>query len=120
MWRATGAALSQAYYLGVMADAHRAGGEVETGLALVAEGLATAARTGEFISETDLHRIHGELLAADRATEALAPAAFTRAIALARRQGARLFARRAAVSFRRFLSDRGRDEDAAALIGVGM
>ena len=117
-WRATGASLSLAYYLGVIADAHRAIGEREEGLALITEALASAARSGELISETDLHRIHGELLAGDPATEDEAPAAFARGIALARRQGARLFARRAAASFRRYLSDRGRDQEAETLTGA--
>ena len=117
-WRATGASLSLAYYLGVIADAHRAIGEREEGLALVTEALAIAARSGELISETDLHRIHGELLAGDRATEDEAPAAFARGMTLARRQGARLFARRAAASFRRYLSDRGRDQEAETLTGA--
>jgi predicted ATPase len=117
-WRATGASLSLAYYLGVIADARRVAGDREGGLALVAEALATAARTGELISETDLHRIHGELLASDPATEDQAPAAFERGIALAQRQGALLFARRAAASFRRYLSERGRIEEARTLIGA--
>ena len=118
IWRATGASLSLAYYLGVIAEAHRAAGDREEGLALVTEALATTARTGELISETDLHRIHGDLLAADRATEDEAPAAFERGIALARRQGAVLFGRRAAASFRRYLSERGRDQEARTLLSA--
>lgn len=117
-WRATGASLSLAYYLGVIADAHRAAGDVEEGMALVKEGLATVVRSGELISETELHRIHGELLAADRATEVEAPAAFERAIAVARRQGARLYERHAADAYRRFLIERGRNDEARALAGA--
>ena len=114
-WRATGAALSLAYYLGVIAEAQGAAGNREAGLALVREGLDTAARSGEFVSETDLHRIQGDLLAGDPATGEDAPKAFARATASARRQGAVLFERRAAASLQKFLEDRGRGAEARAV-----
>jgi predicted ATPase len=117
-WRSTGASLSLAYYLGVIAEANRAAGNLAEGLALVREALATVSRNGEFVSEPDLHRIHGEFLAADPATEHQAPAAFEHGMSLARRQGARLFARRAAASYRRYLTDRGRDAEAEILAGA--
>jgi predicted ATPase len=108
-WRATGATLSLPYYLGVTAAALHAAGDSRRGLPLVVEALDAVGRSGEFISEPELHRIHGELLAADAATEAAAPAAFERARRLAEAHGARLFTRRAEASLARYLRDRRHD-----------
>ena len=115
-WRATGATLSLAYYLGVIADTYRRGGDVEQGLPLIAEALVAARAGAEYISEPELHRIHGELLAAQPARCEEAGPAFERALALSVRLGSSLFARRAAASLETYLRARGRPAEAQDLV----
>jgi adenylate cyclase len=112
IWRATGAGLSVAYYLGLIAEVYRAAGDTERGLAAVAEGLAAAERNEEYFFVPELDRIQGELLAADPATRGEAEECFQRAVSLAREQGSRVLARRAAASFATYLRAHGRVAEA--------
>jgi DNA-binding NtrC family response regulator/predicted ATPase len=107
-WQRTGAGLSVAHYLGLIADTYRAIGDAERGLAAVADGLAAAERGAEYAAEPELHRIRGELLASDPGTAEDAETAFALAISLARRHGSIVFARRAAASLAAHLRKQGR------------
>src|SRR5207249_4547865 len=60
-YRATGAEVSRPRHLAVLAEAYRQGGQVEEGLSVVAEALATVHKTGERFDEAELHRLKGEL-----------------------------------------------------------
>jgi tetratricopeptide (TPR) repeat protein len=114
-WRAAGMTAGWPYFLGLFADVLLKQGRAQEGLNAVAEGLVWVERTGERSSEAELHRLQGELLWATGArVEALS--CLQRALAVARRQAARTFELRAAVSLGRRLLDLGRREEARKLL----
>jgi predicted ATPase len=60
-FRASGAEETQTYSLALLAEAYRKGGQVEEGLAALAEALEFVDRTGERFYEAELYRLKGEL-----------------------------------------------------------
>lgn len=99
-WQATGATLARHYYYGLLADAYLAIGHAEAGLAAVADGLATIPSSGRFW-EAELYRLQGELLLRQPTQADQAESAFQQAIAIARRQDAKLLELRAVGSLSR-------------------
>ena len=76
-----------------------------------------ADRTGERWFEAELHRLRGEYLIAHRAGEqAEAEACFEHALAVARRQSAKMWELRAAMSFARLRRGQGRPVEARDLL----
>jgi DNA-binding winged helix-turn-helix (wHTH) protein/tetratricopeptide (TPR) repeat protein len=65
-YEATGARLWSAHFLGLIASQLLRAGRVEEGLVTIQSAFACAERTGERFSFSELHRIKGELLVADR------------------------------------------------------
>jgi predicted ATPase/DNA-binding winged helix-turn-helix (wHTH) protein len=123
--RATGAELRQPYYRALLAGAYGEAGQVESGLALLAEGLTEAHRHNECWQEAELHRLRGELLlrAGVHATRshadgdadgiyAGAEQCFQQALATARRQEAKSLELRAAVNLARLWQQKGHDAKA--------
>jgi predicted ATPase len=83
----------------------------------VREALAEVVETAAGDYEAEINRLEGELrLAANEPDQGAAEAAFRKAIAVARGQGAKSFELRAATSLARLLARRGRREDAHALL----
>ena len=98
-WRTTGAAVFQPYGLALLAKASTQVGQPEAGLTLLAEALAMAHDKGECRWEAELYRLQGELLlvrSAEHQTEA--EACFCQALDIARRQQAKSWELRAAIS----------------------
>ncbi|MBI3249227.1 MAG: hypothetical protein HYZ50_22215 [Deltaproteobacteria bacterium] len=60
--RATGTELNRPYNLALLAEAYSKTGQVEEGLTVLAEALATVDKTGERFYEAEVYRIKGELL----------------------------------------------------------
>ena len=129
----TGAELKVPYYLGLLATAHTLAGRVPEALALLDEALAWVERTDERWYEAELHRLKGELLLrkcreagakpAPRESQpghtALpreAEACFQSALAIARRQGAKLLELRAALSLSRLWQQQGKRAAARQLL----
>lgn len=116
----TGAHLFVPYFLSLLARACLKLGEPHEGLRVIGEALERAGTTGEHVWEAELTRLEGELrLAAcpDAVAEALD--CFGRAIEIARRQAARSWELRAALSQARLLvAERQRDEAGRILAGV--
>ena len=107
VYRLAGAALGTPTFLAILADACGRAGRIEEGLAALDEAMQLAERTGLHYWDAELHRVRGTLLlrAADAASGVRAEqrrmrreadACFAEAIAIAQRQGATLFERRAA------------------------
>ncbi len=116
--RATGAELGLAHRLGRLAEAQGIAGQPAEGLEGLAEALATAERTGERRSEAELYRLKGELLL-QRATPGdgvEAEACFHQALAIARRQGAKSWELRAAMSLSRLWQQQGNRDAARQLL----
>ncbi|MGO4332635.1 adenylate/guanylate cyclase domain-containing protein [Cupriavidus sp. 2TAF22] len=122
-YRATGAEVLRTHFLMLLAEAFAKTGQTEAGLATLAEALGQADRTGERVYEAELHRLHGELMLmepcperAGHISQGEAEASFLRAIALARRQGARSLELRAVMSLSRLWQQQGKKDDASRLL----
>jgi predicted ATPase len=115
--QATGAELGQPRFLALLAEAYGHRGQAEAGLSVVAEALAVAQRTGERRDEAEISRVQGELLlqhAVPNAPEA--EACFQQALALARRQQAKSWELRAAMSLARLWQQQGKQPEARELL----
>jgi predicted ATPase len=92
-------------------------GEVEKGLEVIAEALASAKNSGARGNDAELHRLRGNLLgrlpSPDRTEMEVS---FRLALAVARRQGTHGFELRAAVSLARLLGAQGRRNEARDLL----
>ncbi len=117
-WRATGAELAMTWWLAFLAEAYERARQPQPGLDAVAEALAMASTTGERLFEPELHRLRGGLLMLQGkgAAEDEAEACFRCALEVARRQQARLFELRAALSLARLWQKRGRGAEAHELL----
>jgi predicted ATPase len=119
-WQATGAETARSYFLALLADVHGTMRQPETGLAVVAEALTHADKTGERWYEPELHRLKGELLlqqALDHQAEA--ESCFHHALDIARNQQAKSLELRAATSLARlWQQQRKRDEARQVLVAV--
>ncbi len=116
----TGAHLFVPYFLSLLARACLKLGEPREGLRVIGEALERARTTGELVWEAELLRLEGELrLAGPPEDLAGARDCFRRAIEVARRQKARSWELRAALSLARLLAAEGeRDEARRTLADV--
>jgi len=117
-YRATGATLAWSWFLCMLAEAYGKGGQAEEGLCCVAEALVVIESTGEGYHEAEIHRLKGELLLMQggAAAAAQAEACFHRALALARRQGAKSHELRGGTSLARLWRAQGRLREARKLL----
>ena len=128
-WGATGAQVMRPYYLAVLAEAYATAGRLADGLQTVDEAVALVGETHERFCEAELYRIKAELVLAregerygtngsghDSRTRPLVEECFQRAIALARRQQARLWELRAVVGLSRAWQSWGRRTEARQLL----
>jgi tetratricopeptide (TPR) repeat protein len=102
--------------LALQADAQLAIGKPEAALASVAAGLKAVEKTGRAALEAELHRLKGEALLAGAGTVSEAEAAIEQGIDAARRQTAKSWELRGAVSLARLRRQQGRPQEAAALL----
>jgi DNA-binding winged helix-turn-helix (wHTH) protein/ActR/RegA family two-component response regulator len=123
------------YLCTVVAETCIEAGEPDMARALFTEGMAQARQEHSRVADGELHRIDGELIlrgpphAGDRpsrepqrpgptdASITQAEACFTRALDIARRQDARWYELRAAISLGRLWTTRGEQQRAAELVG---
>jgi TOMM system kinase/cyclase fusion protein len=116
-WRSTGAELVQPYWLGLLAETYRKGGQPTEGLATLVEALALAEKTAERYNEAELYRLKGEILLARSADDQVeAESCFHQALAIARRQQAKCWELRAAMSLCRLWQQRGKRNEAHELL----
>jgi predicted ATPase len=113
--RAMGAGISQAEYPARLGEAYGRIGQAEEGLRLLAEALAVVDRDRWYKAE--VHRIKGELLLRQAVPDALqAEACFQQALAVARRQQAKSWELRAAMSLSRLWQQQGKRGEARELL----
>ncbi len=97
--RASRQQLRRPYYLSLLSDAHRRLGDVDDAVAAIDEAFGQMSKTGERRSESELHRLRGELLILSNAGDpAQAETELQRALQVAREQGAKSLELRAAAS----------------------
>jgi predicted ATPase len=107
--RATGQGVGLAARLAQLAEAYGKSGQAEEGLRLLAEALALVDHTGERYYEAEVYRLKGELLLQQAVPDApQAEASFQQALAVARRQQARSWELRAALSLSRLWQQQGK------------
>lgn len=114
-WRATGATVSQAYQLSVLAEVHRLQGDLTASRQTIEEALALTRTCGDLWYRPELLRLRGELLLAGGETD-LAEASLREGHDLARATGARMWELRAALGLARLAQARGRPEPARPLV----
>jgi tetratricopeptide (TPR) repeat protein len=102
--------------LGLQADAQLAIGKPEAALVSVAAGLKAVEKTGAATFEAELHRLRGEALLAGAGTVSEAQTTIEQGIDVARRQNAKSWELRGAMSLARLRRQQGRPQDAAALL----
>jgi predicted ATPase len=104
-WQATGALSHRPSHLALLAETLGREGRVEEGLAALAEALALASSTGERFWEAEFQRLRGELLLrrakAEPHVQDEVKACFRASLRVARRQRAKSFELRTAVSWSR-------------------
>ena len=111
-----GLGANQHILLALQADAQLAIGKPEAALASVAAGLKAVEKTGGAPLEAELHRLRGEALLAGAGTVSEGETAMQQAIDVARRQNAKSWELRGAMSLARLRRQQGRREEAAALL----
>jgi predicted ATPase len=116
-FRATGGEIVRPYFLALLAEAHGAMGQSETGLAVLAEALTLADTTGERWYESEIYRLKGELLLQQSLdNQAEAEHCFQQAITTAQSQQAKSFELRAATSLARLWQHQGKRQEAHDLL----
>jgi predicted ATPase len=116
-YRGTGVEVAQPYWLALLAEAYREGGQAEEGLSVVAEALETVRKHEERYYEAELYRLKGELiLTRFREHHAEAETCFRQANDIACVQQAISLELRAVLSLSRLWRDRGRREGARQLL----
>jgi predicted ATPase len=100
-----------------LAEAYGNSGQAEEGLRRLAEALAVMDDTGGRREEAELYRIKGELLLQQAVSDApQAEACFQQALAVARRQQAKSWELRAALSLARLWQRQGKRGEARELL----
>jgi predicted ATPase len=117
--RASGVEVLLALQLSTLAEAYRLAGQIDEGLAAVAEALATIDRTGERFYEAEVYRIKGELLLraeGGRMKDESPEDCFRQAIEIARCRQAKLWELRAVMSLCRVWQKQERQEEARQML----
>jgi predicted ATPase len=105
------------FNLGLLAETHALAGDIEAGLASVAQGLAAGEATGEKMADAELYRLRGDLLRRlPQPDLSGAEASLRQAVAVARQQGTRGFELRAATSLAQLWGEQGRRAEARDLL----
>jgi len=116
-WRATGAGCSWPWFLALLAEACGKVGQLDEGLHALEEALVAVQRNEEHHYEAEVHRLKGELLLQQAPThQEEAEVNFQQALAVARRQHAKSWELRAALSLSRLWHQQGKRTEAYDLL----
>jgi class 3 adenylate cyclase/predicted ATPase len=115
-WAALGNLLMRPFLLSVLAHARLQAGRADEALSAINEALGFVAFKGEVLWEPELHRLSGDAWLLQRTHRSEAEACYTRAIEVARGQGARLVELRAITSLARLWRDQGKRAEAHDLL----
>jgi predicted ATPase len=116
-WRATGAKAWMPVFLSHLTRAYADIGKFDGARRCIDDAITTVAATNERWFEAEVHRIAGEIaLMSPEEDNANAEAYFERALAVARKQQAKSWELRAAMSMARLLRDQGKRDEACELL----
>jgi predicted ATPase len=105
------------WFLVLLAEAYGKGGQLPEGIAALQEALEWVHRNDERLYEAEVYRIRGELLLKQHVPDtAEAEQCFQRALQVARRQQAKSWELRAAMSLGRLWQQQGKRDDARELL----
>ena len=113
--RAAGSNLLLAFYLTTLAEAYGMAAQPEEGLNWLAEAAKIMETTNDCWAEAETHRVRGTLLLSLH-ERAAAEKNYRQALEVARRQSAKFWQLRAAVSFARLWRDQGKVQQARELL----
>jgi predicted ATPase len=113
---AAGYELAHTWARSAIAEALGNLGQVDIGLALLAEARELMERNDERYMESEIYRIHGGLKLRQAAHESEAEQSFLKAIEISRERGAKALELRAAISLSRMLVNTGRHAEALRLL----
>jgi predicted ATPase len=117
IYRATDAALFLPHFLTLLAEAYGEAGQPDAGLRFLDEARTVMASTQERYYEAEVLRVQGTLVLAQAADQhAQAETCFQHALDVARRQQARSWELRAAMSLARLWQQHGKRDEARALL----
>jgi predicted ATPase len=112
-----GANLGAPFHLMALAELYGKAGQVDEGLQRLTEAAELVEMTEERWAEAEMHRLSGTLfLSTNKRDAAAAEKSFNRALAVARRQGAKLWELRAATDLARLWRDQGKPRQARDLL----
>ena len=115
--RAAGSDLLNEYVLAFIATALGEMERFDEALAAIDESFSTIERTGQRLHEAEVHRLKGELLLKqDASNAAQAEQSFRTAIDISRRQHAKSWELRATTSLARLLGTQGKHDEARAML----
>ena len=115
MHRATGSVIYTAFALTLLAEACNRLGRTTEGLSYLTEAEQIIETTNDAFHEAELHRVRGDLLNAN-GDVAGAERSYQQAIAVAKRQSAKIFELRASTSLARLWRDQGKRDEARDLL----
>jgi predicted ATPase len=114
---ATGQTLTHPFCLALLAEAMEHTGQVDEGLCVMAEALVAIEASGRYELLAEAYRLQGALLLRQAVSDAnQAEACFQQALAIARRQQAKSWELRAAMSLSRLWQQQGKHAEAHALL----
>jgi predicted ATPase len=117
LYRATDAALFLPHFLTLLAETYGAANQPDAGLRLLDEARTVMDSTQERFYEAEVHRVQGTLVLAQAVDQhAQAETCFQHALDIARRQQARSWELRAAMSLARLWQQHGKHAEARALL----
>jgi predicted ATPase len=117
VFRSTGSAVSVPFTLSYLARAYSEVGQIDDAWRCIGEAMAMTETSKERWSEAEVHRVGGEIvLMSPEADTAKAEAYFERALAVARKQQAKSWELRAAMSIARLWRDQGKRDEARDLL----
>ena len=117
--RGTGARMDDPHYLALLAESYLRSGDVDAGLAAVAEALELAGRERSLFYEPELYRLDGALLAVDGQMDR-AEAALRRALLRAREQRSATLELRISTDLARLLPDPAAAAEARAMAAAAL
>jgi predicted ATPase len=116
-WRSTGSTLWTTVYLSYLTRAHAELGQFDDAWRCIGEAMTAVETTKERWCEAEVHRIAGEVaLLSPEPDTAKAEAYFEHALAVARKQQAKSWELRAAMSMARLWRDQGKPQQARELL----
>ncbi len=136
-YRASGSEIYRPYFLALLVEAYGRVGQMEEGLAVLAEALAVVDKTGEHFYEAELYRLKGELTlqkfqvqgskfqatstqssTLSSQAEVEAEACFLKAIEVARHQQAKSLELRAVMSLAKLWQRQGKQKEAHEMLAA--